>query len=667
MHDQRNNKAAFLSPRERRTVKAFAEVFIEGSGIVISPEEITQNIDDYLRQTRSNRLRSLRLLLFIIEYVMPRLSLWPFRPSFSNMTPAARKGFIEQKISNPRNRGPLRDFAKIKSLFAVGYYGDPRVYGSINFIPVAQRPKYQPDKLKRLPMPNIKLTTPSPALSCDVCVIGSGAGGAVVAYHAAAAGKDVLLLEEGNYVSSEEMVHNEAVMMPRLYKESGLQMTVDLDLTILQGRSLGGSTTLNNAICLRLNDSHLVATADTLAAWRQLGANIDRTRLDAAYERVEHVLSVRPLLETQEPGIPPIDGNNARVLLDGWAAVATKYPDLAGQHKSGLVFKNYHRCLGCGYCNFGCPYERKLAMAETYIPRAIECGARIVTGCHAVKIETKGSRAAAVRCELADGSSVVVKARSIVVAAGAIGSSVLLMKSGIYGNVGRRFSFNAGLPVFALFPQRLQGFDGVQMAAYVDGGDYLIESLFYPPMAFAAPLPGWFNDHFRRMQAYDRFAGAGVLVGTESNGRVKRLSLSRRLFGPVAYRMTPGDMAKLKRGVARTAQAFFAAGAERVYPATFADVELDAGRFAANPGAILPFLDEHIRQPEDMTLGTAHPLGGNAMSDDPSIGVVDSHLRVHGYDNLFVCDGSVFPTTTRVNPQLTIMALADYFVHLGVL
>jgi len=288
-------------------------------------------------------------------------------------------------------------------------------------------------------------------------------------------------------------------------------------------------------------------------------------------------------------------------------------------------------------------------------------------GCHAVGIGTSGAKATEVRCKLRDGRALTVKARSVVVSCGAIGSSVLLMKSGITRNVGERFSFNAGTPMLAHFPKALQSFDGVQMPAYVDAGEFMLESLFYPPLAFALTLPGWFDVHFNRMKAYDHFACAGVLIGTEANGRVKRTSLLRRLFGPVVYRMTDGDLTKLKRGMARLAQVFFEAGADAVYPATFADAELSADRFRARPEAILPLLDERIREPEDLTLSSAHPQGGNPMSDDPSIGVVDSRFRVHGYDNLFVCDASVFPTTIRINPQLTIMAMADYFSHLGVL
>jgi choline dehydrogenase-like flavoprotein len=233
--------------------------------------------------------------------------------------------------------------------------------------------------------------------------------------------------------------------------------------------------------------------------------------------------------------------------------------------------------------------------------------------------------------------------------------------------VGSRFSFNAGTPVYARFPEPVHSFDGVQMAAYVDAGDYLLETLANPPLAFSVALPGWFGEHFDRMQAYDRFASAGVLIGTEANARVKRNRLTRSLFGPVAYKMTPGDLGKMRAGIGQLASLYFAAGAETVYPATFVDSPLDRERFASQPEDLARFLEAVIRKPDDLTLNSSHPQGGNPISDNPSVGVVDSRFRVHGLDNLYVCDASIFPTTIRINPQLTIMAMADYFWHLGVL
>jgi choline dehydrogenase-like flavoprotein len=235
--------------------------------------------------------------------------------------------------------------------------------------------------------------------------------------------------------------------------------------------------------------------------------------------------------------------------------------------------------------------------------------------------------------------------------------------------VGTRFSFNANTTVIARFPeaQPVYGYDGVMMPSYVDARAYILEAFFSPPLSFSALVPGWFSTHFERMKDYHRYAGAGVVIGTEPNARVKRTRLFRDLFGPVKYTATGADLGKLRQGMVQLARVYFAAGAEAVYPTSFLlDLEMKAADFKEEE-TITEFIRTHIRQPDDLNLNSAHPQGGNPMSDDPRIGVVDSRFRVHGYDNLFVCDASVFPTTIGINPQWTVMAMADYFSDLGVL
>lgn len=655
MTQDRNNNdlqtRRFLSKREFRTVEKFAEVFIEGQREAISAHDIAANIDVHLNRIESKRKSSIKLILFFIEYLMPLLSL---RLPFSSLSAKSRKKLIQSKIKQARKVRFLRDLLRIKTLFLSGYYGDKRVFDEINFVPVEKRSRYQPDRLKRMDVSPLKLyDTKESEIHTEVCVIGSGAGGAVVAYNLAAAGKEVVLLEEGKYVPAEEMNHDEPAMSATLYKEGGLQTTVDFDMSLLQGRCLGGTTVVNNAICFRLKGkgSYESGDNDIFASWRELGANIDEKKLDEAYDRVEKFIHVERISQD-------IAGENANILIRGWENLVNSGKG-DKDFNYGLFRKNYNHCLGCGYCNFGCPYGRKFSMLETYIPAAIEHGAKVLAECHAVKIEKKGRRATAVRCKYRNGADLVIRAEKIVVSCGAIGSSVLLLKSGIRRNVGKNFSFNAGSPLLARFPNVINAFDGIQMAAYVDCDEYLLETLFNPPMAFAVTVPGWFNAHFERMRTYNRFASMGVLIGTESNARVKRCSLFRDLIGPVAYKMTRGDLEKMKRGIVLAAEVFFAAGAESVYPTTFVELELKNGADIAG------LINQHIQKPDDIILNSSHPQGGNIMSDNERIGVVDSQFKVHGSDNLFVCDATVFPTTIRINPQFTIMAMADYFSHLG--
>ncbi|MFZ0390309.1 MAG: GMC family oxidoreductase, partial [Calditrichia bacterium] len=647
----------FLSKREWQTVKKFSEVFIEGPQESISPEKITQNIDAQLDRIKSKRKRSLKLLLFTIEYLLPLLS---FKGPFSKMSASARKALLQKRLAKTRRGSLLRDLSRIKILFLMGYYGDSAVAPAVHYLPVEKRSRYDPQKYKipangRLKIPPLNVNT----LNADVCVIGSGAGGAVAAYNAAAAGNRVVLLEEGSYVDSADMTHNEGEMIAKLYKEGGLQTTVDLEMSLLQGQCLGGSTVINNAICFRLDEAGFGAkgTSPVLERWEKMKAHIDPAKLDAAYQRVEQVIQPREIM-------PEIAGKNGYVLLDGFKKLQqqnSRYQDFP----AGLFRKNKKECTGCGHCNYGCPYGQKLSMLQTYIPMAVEKGAQVVTHCHAVKVLKKNGRVTGVKSELRNGSELVVHADKVVVSCGAIGSSVLLMKSGIGGrNVGKRFSFNAGTPMTGLFPGReIDAYDGVQMASYVDAGDFILETIFNPPMSFSGYLPGWFGSHFRRMAAYNRLACIGVVVGTEANARVKRSKFFRDLLGPVVYRLEENDLDKMKAGMALAAEVLFAEGAEKVFPASLVDMELDASQLTS-PEKIRHFIDEHIREPKDIILNSSHPQGGNIMSDDKRIGVIDSRFKVHGTENLFVCDASIFPTTIGINPQLTIMAMSEYFSDL---
>jgi choline dehydrogenase-like flavoprotein len=163
-------------------------------------------------------------------------------------------------------------------------------------------------------------------------------------------------------------------------------------------------------------------------------------------------------------------------------------------------------------------------------------------------------------------------------------------------------------------------------------------------------MPGWFDDHRRNMLRYAHMAATGVIVGSEGNAKVEKA-----LFGgaDIVYRPREADLERLLEGLKLAGRIYLKAGAKRVMPATFeyhsftSPEQLDA-------------LSEIVTDSSDIQLGTGHPQGGNALGTDPASSVVDPRsFRVHGMENLYLCDSSVFPTTIGVNPQLTVMALAE--------
>jgi len=250
---------------------------------------------------------------------------------------------------------------------------------------------------------------------------------------------------------------------------------------------------------------------------------------------------------------------------------------------------------------------------------------------------------------LPDGRGMVIRARKgVVVAAGTLASSRILDASGVAGT-GTGISLNLACPVVALMPADgpMRAWDEDQMTTYVDRGDFLLESHFQPPMSMSTLMPGWLGEHAQRMRNYNRLASAGVLVPADRCGRLVNGGLSFKLRGDV-------ELPLLRRALATLCRVHFAAGAEEVYPA------LARGQTLRPGDPVERRLGEWIREPDDVTLSSSHPQGGNARNRDANRGVVDLDCRLHAADNVLVTDASTFASCIRVNAQLTTMAMAHY-------
>ena len=474
-------------------------------------------------------------------------------------------------------------------------------------------------------------------LRCDVAVIGSGAGGGPIAYHSARSGERTVLLERGKWVRPEDMSHDELEMIASIYKEGGAQTNTEADMFLLQGNCVGGSTVLTNAVCFRLPD-------DVRADFAARGFDLEAESLDASFARVESVMNVATLdTSLFNPGTSRID---------------------AGMRALGLEPGRFQKCLldcvGCGYCNVGCKYGSKMDSSTTWVPMAVEHGCKVVTQAEAIKVEQRRGKVDAILCrDLRDGSTFRLRAERFVLAGGAINTPELLLRSKIKRAVaGRRASFNAGAIMFAEFDEDFDAFRGDQMCVHHLDEGYAIEQIHNPPMSFALTMPGWYAQHYQQMRGYRRMTSAGVLVPTQSVGRVF-LGLGHRLARPlfdhadVRFTLPESDLHNFRRGFKQLARIFLAGGARRVIPplATFTEIRSEAD---------LVLIDERLTEQKDILgFGSSHPQGGCSLGDDPTRDTVGPDYRVHGFANLFVCDASLFPRSIRVNPMLSIMAIAD--------
>ncbi|MEB3196327.1 MAG: GMC family oxidoreductase [Candidatus Sericytochromatia bacterium] len=477
-------------------------------------------------------------------------------------------------------------------------------------------------------------------LETDVCVIGTGAGGAVFASELAEAGTRVVLLEQGGLYTRRDFTQDEATMMPRLFERGGGRTTDDGGITLLHGRCVGGGTTVNWAICFD-------PPGRVLESWRE-GLGLPAMHLAdwrPSLDKVRFVLNVQKM-QAEELN------ENARLLIKGATALGMR----------GERFEHSRTaCLGSGFCILGCAYDRKQSMLVTYVPRAIRHGATLLAQARATGFEREGPRIRAVLGELTDPSTgtrrrLRVRARHVAVAAGALGTPALLQRAGLAnasGRLGKNLALHPTSAVLAIFDHPVRGFEGIHYGAYVpdlEPEGILIESVFaYPALAASTMLRGG-REAQRAMSQYDHWAGGIVLLHDDSRGDVQAT-------GPegarVRYALNAADQAKMRKGLLALANIFLAAGAREVLIPHAACGPIRSPEEAERVIASLDL------SPNRLALFSAHQMGTAAMGRDPASSVTDGFGRVHGMENLWIADGSLFPTSLGVNPQITIAALAD--------
>jgi choline dehydrogenase-like flavoprotein len=464
----------------------------------------------------------------------------------------------------------------------------------------------------------------------DACVIGTGAGGAPVAKELAEGGMRVVMLEEGERFTPDEMTARPGEMTTLLYRDGGQTVTLgNVPITLPLGKTVGGSTLVNSGTCFRTPPAVLELWAERFGL-EQLTAE----SLDPFFRRVERELNVAQVT-------PELAGRNAAVVKRG--------ADALGWH-GDYIFRNAKGCVGSGVCAFGCPTAAKQHVGQVYVPKAWDAGATTYSGCRARRIVVEGGRVRGVEAESSAGGLVRVESELVIVACGAIHTPLFLRRNnlgGESGELGRNLAIHPASAVRALFDEEIEMARGVPQSFYIDefaGEGIMFEGAAGPPDYLAMGLPYSRERHRELMLSFPNLSQFGVMVSDVSRGFVRE----RAGRPEIRYDLQQEDVDLFRRGIELLAELYRAAGAKRIfYP-------IDGA-----PEGPLP---ERLRA-HDLTLMAFHPLGTARADARPDRGVVDANLELHGARGVYVADASVVPSSLGVNPQITIMALATRLAY----
>jgi choline dehydrogenase-like flavoprotein len=510
-----------------------------------------------------------------------------------------------------------------------------------------------------------KLITKDVVRYVDVCVIGSGAAGAILATKLAQAGKSVVLLEKGGYYDGESMNQREADMLPLLWQNAGANFTANLRIAIAQGSCLGGSTVINDAVCFGIPDL-------VIEQWQKgaAGVSISKEEWQEAIKEVSKKINVNEVTEEELN----VNAKKLREACEKFQLHGRPILHRKNMRNCGPSFTNpdLKSCVKCGFCHLGCHYDTKQSMLVTYIHEALNdpnvdyaayCNCRVdritydqesglATGVDGTFTDLRGNELYRIR----------INAKVVIVSAGAIASSNLLQKSNIGGQkVGKGLALHPAPFVMGVFDggeEEIRANRGIPMSYTchefgvtngVKSGGFLIESIFLPVFQMALAIPSFGMDHFKMMERFNSYTMAGIMTRDEPVGIV---TISYNGHPKVIYNLAPKTADDMARGMAILAKMWFSIGAKSVVTSHRDMPEI-------RTKADIPVLKDAVRNnPDGLMIGSAHPQGGNKMGSNTDECVVDSDCKVYGLENLYVCDASVFPTALGVNPQLTVMALA---------
>lgn len=487
-------------------------------------------------------------------------------------------------------------------------------------------------------------------ITCDVAIIGSGAGAGITAELLTKAGLNVVIVEEGQLKSSTDFKQKEPEAYASLYQENAGRKTKDKGIAILQGRSVGGTTTVNWT-------SSFHTPPDTLKFWQDKFGLKDYTTETLApyFQQAQTRLNISPWATSPN--------ENNELLRRGAAKLGIK---------AEVIPRNVKGCYNLGSCGMGCPTNAKQSMLVTTIPFALDHGATLLVETRVEKLVIEGGRVTAMQCIAVKPNAAPVEsgkiattivAKHFVLAGGAINSPALLMRSKApdpHKRLGTRTFLHPVAITTAVMKDTVAAWTGAPQSIYsdhflhtqpVDGPiGFKLEVAPLHPVFFGANLPGFGE---KQAELFRQYPHANVMLALMRDGfhdqSVGGTVELRDDGSPLLdYPISDYVLDGARRSMLAMAQIQFEAGATMVYPGH----ELAGGTstWAATKAAIeaLPM------KPLLTKIGSAHVMGGCGLGGDDKLGVTRPDGVHWQLENLSIHDGSLFPTSIGANPQLSI-------------
>jgi long-chain-alcohol oxidase len=589
----------------------------------------------------ARELGQLRLALRLLDFRATGFIVGRASAPFSTLPRSERQAILRALSTSPlpRLRTVVRSF---KQLIALTYYADADANGSNPSWPRLQYPgpiAAAPDVPKTIR----PLEVDGPLrLTCDVVVIGSGAGGGTVAGELAARGWNVVVLEKGPYIAERDFDQREVATFERAYLDAALAGTTDRGISILAGACLGGGTVVNYTTSFALPE-HVRREWTRLTGLKLFQSDDFGSALDAVGRRLG--VNSRHSAPSARDALMA-DGLRAH----GW------HVDVMPRNVEGCSQDDV-----CGYCGLGCVRGAKRSMVKTFLQDAADRGARIVVDCRVDRILIRDGRAVGVAGRTKSGHAVTLNARVVVVAAGAIHSPALLLRSGIRGAVGYGLRLHPVTALWGRFDRPVRPWTGTVQTLYSDqfadmdggyGAKFETAPIHPAYLALAAPWqdPRQFDTH---MQQLPYLSLVGVLLRDQSAGRVR---IDRSGAPAVQYALSKYDQHHVRTAVGAAARVLEAAGAQAVWTTQYRTMTWNPGQMSFDQWQAR--IDAVGYGLHDMVYGSWHQMGTCRMASSPASSVAGESGEVHSVHDLYVADASLFPTASGVNPMITIAALA---------